>query len=424
MTTIFIQEFHELLYILGACLMFLLITPKSLVLELHRKLTYAGILVVFSVCYLSIEPIDANVYALHLMPIAILLASMFEGVLPGAATWLAFVCCGFFIVGTNWAANIASNTTLLAAGLAFHYRSFYRSSLGLLILNALALLVMHAAVFFVVFDLAGEGMELSTAAMIVSGALPSTALVIYAYYRVKNNEKLHEELYNAEKYQIMGQLAAAISHEVRNPLTMTSGFLQMMGKESLHPETLERYRKHAIEGVDQATSIISDYLNYAKPAVEEARTIDVDEEIASLTPWIAPLAAMSDVEIQLHHQADSSLYMTGEPKKFQQCLLNLMKNAIEAMPDGGKLTITTRTENEHAVITIADTGVGMSKMQLKRIGMPFFTTKEKGTGLGLMVVVSLVHVMGGRIVFSSKRGRGTVCELRFRLNEPADGRTD
>ncbi|QHW30676.1 HAMP domain-containing histidine kinase [Paenibacillus rhizovicinus] len=424
MTNIFIHEFHELLYILGACLMFLIITPQVLASEFRRKLLYVGILALFSVCYLSIEAIDVRVYALHLMPIAIILASMFEGALAGIATWLAFVCCGIFIVGTDWAANLSGNTVLLAWGLTFHYRSYRRSTLGLLLINGLAMLVINAVIYLTVSDWFGKGMDLETGTAILFGALLSTSLIIFTYYRVKNSEKLIEELFNAEKYQMMGQLAAAISHEVRNPLTMTSGFLQMMGKGSLHAETLERYRKHAIEGIDQATSIITDYLNYTKPAVEEARQLDVQAEIASLTPWIAPLAAMSGIEMRIYHHHDDPASFLGEPKKLQQCLLNLMKNAIEAMPDGGTLTIATKkTELDQVSITIADTGIGMSKMQLKRIGMPFFTTKEKGTGLGLMVVISLIHVMGGQIVFSSRRGQGTVCEIRFKLSDTAIART-
>ena len=127
------------------------------------------------------------------------------------------------------------------------------------------------------------------------------------------------------------------------------------------------------------------------------------------------MAVMGGIEIRIKHEHEVPIFILGEPKKFQQCLLNIMKNAIEAMPGGGTLTVKTKVDNEYVCIAIADTGVGMNKLQLKRIGMPFFTTKEKGTGLGLMVVVSLINVMGGQIAFNSKRGQGTVCEIRYRL---------
>ncbi|MBM7565372.1 sensor histidine kinase [Paenibacillus sacheonensis] len=416
MTHIFMHEIHELLYILVACLMFMLVTPRALVGEFRRKLLYVTILIVFSAVYLGFESIDVRVYALHVMPIAIVLAAVFEGALVGMVTWLAFVCCGIAFVGTDWVANASSNTILMLLGLYFHHRFYRRSSLGIIMAGALSLVAFHAAVYLFVCAIRGNAMDAGTAAMILIGTLPSAAIVFYSHYRVKNHARMMEELYNAEKYQMLGQLAASISHEVRNPLTMTSGFLQMMGKQSLSADTLERYRKHAIEGIDQATSIITDYLNYAKPSVEEARPIDVKTELESLTPWIAPLADMSNVEIEMKHHDDCPLIILGEPKKFQQCLLNLLKNAIEAMPGGGKLSIATRVEQHQVCIAIADTGVGMSKLQLKRIGTPFFTTKEKGTGLGLMVVVSLISVMGGKIAFTSKRGQGTVCEIRYRLS--------
>ncbi|MDG0875017.1 ATP-binding protein [Paenibacillus thiaminolyticus] len=91
-----------------------------------------------------------------------------------------------------------------------------------------------------------------------------------------------------------------------------------------------------------------------------------------------------------------------------------MKNAVESMPSGGELTVTTWSDNEGVHIHIKDTGVGMSESQIKRIGMPFYTTKEKGTGLGLMVVIGLMKAMNGKVSYYSRPEEGTTCVLQFK----------
>ncbi|WP_219835968.1 ATP-binding protein [Paenibacillus sp. R14(2021)] len=414
MLAILSYEFHELLYILSACLLFFVVMPKAVFKAGLRKALYLAIFVLFSICYLVLESIETWVYALHLMPIGIMLAAVFEGWVTGMITWAAFVICGILIAHTDPAANIVSNSTLLAIGLHYHYNSYRTSGFRTITLKSLLFVIVHMALYTGVAYYNGSVLERERLLVITLGTILSAALIIYTHYKVKNQEKLQEELYSAEKYHMIGQLAASISHEIRNPLTTTRGFLQMMGKPNLDPDAIELYRMHAFEGVEHANAIITDLLNYAKPEVEEARPIDVQAEIESLLPWISPLSVMSSVEIKIsHHQPH--VFILGEPKKLQQCLLNLMKNAIEAMPAGGILSIGTKVEDNRLCIEIADTGMGMSSVQLKRIGLPFFTTKEKGTGLGLMVVVSLVRVMNGQITFNSKRGQGTVCIIQFPL---------
>ncbi|WP_308638624.1 ATP-binding protein [Paenibacillus silvisoli] len=378
----------------------------------------AIILIVVTVCYQVVEPIDPLVFILHLTPLSILIAALFEGLLPGIIICGAFTICGSVFAGSDIAAILVSNAALLSLGLWFHYRDLLRDGLLLIMGRGLLLITVHTGLFVLVYH--GRGHELAVSGTVVTylGTLLSAALVILIAFKVKNQEQLQEELYKVEKYHMIGQMAASISHEIRNPLTSTRGFLQMMGKTNISNESLERYRLHAIEGVEHANAIITDYLNYAKPTIEEARLIDVNAEIEGLVPLITPLSVMAGIEVRIAHQQKQKAYILGELKKFQQCLLNLMKNAIEAMPEGGVLSVSTRIDSERVYIQIADTGVGMTKRQLKRIGTPFFTTKEKGTGLGLMVVVSLVKVMGGQITFSSRSGKGTVCEIRYELHKP------
>ncbi|SDX21199.1 ATP-binding protein [Paenibacillus sp. CF384] len=413
MSAILIYQFHGLLYILASCT-FVFISPRIMLSARRRNQVIAIIMVVLSTCYQLIEPIDPLVFSLHLMPISIMMTSMFEGTLPGIMAGASVTLCGFFFVGTDIEANLVSNVLLLLLGLWFHYRMLWKSQLSRTMGYALVFMLIHYVVFLAVYP-ESDNLSASQMLMLYLGTMVSAVVVVITCNKVRSQENMQEELYKAEKFHMIGELAASISHEIRNPLTTTHGFLQMMAKPGVSSESMERYRLHAIEGVEHANAVITDFLNYAKPTIEEARPINVIAEIEGLIPWIAPLSVMSSIEIQILHQQKHAVYIMGEPKKFQQCLLNLIKNAIEAMPAGGLLTISTRIEKGQVYIQISDTGVGMSKLQLRRIGMPFFTTKEKGTGLGLMVVVSLVKVMGGEIIFTSESGQGTVCEIKYGL---------
>ena len=133
---------------------------------------------------------------------------------------------------------------------------------------------------------------------------------------------------------------------------------------------------------------------------------------------ICPLSTMNGVEIEQEiYDPEQNQFMTiGERKKFQQCLINIMKNGIESMNSkGGKLQIHLSGFQDTVNITISDQGVGMSQEQINRLGQPYFTTKEKGTGLGMMVSYSIVKGMNGTIHVSSELGKGTC----FRLTLPA-----
>ena len=129
---------------------------------------------------------------------------------------------------------------------------------------------------------------------------------------------------------------------------------------------------------------------------------------------ISPLATMNGVEIeQIIKDSEQKQYMTnGERKKFQQCLINIMKNGIEAMKSkGGKLQIHLYSSQGTVKIDISDQGVGMSQEQINRLGQPYFTTKEKGTGLGMMVSYSIIKGMNGTIHVSSEPRKGTSFSL-------------
>lgn len=210
-------------------------------------------------------------------------------------------------------------------------------------------------------------------------------LAIYMAEHIKNQHLLLLRLIRSEKAEIASHLASSISHEVRNPLTSSRGFLQLLSESHEIPEKEKGYLALAISEIDQV--------------IQQAIQI------------VEPMAKQFKVEIE--SKLDSSL-ITGNFGLLQQVIVNIMKNGIEAMSSGGVLTITCIKEQKTTLIRVKDEGVGMSQQQMNRLGEPYFSTKDlKGTGLGMMVVYRIVESMKGTIQIDSKKGMGTTIFIRL-----------
>lgn len=241
------------------------------------------------------------------------------------------------------------------------------------------------------------------------GILISTLLleVILTNFQVLQN------LVKAEKLQTVSHLAASISHEVRNPLTASRGFIQMLSDDTISAKTRKQYVQIALQELDRATEVINDYLTFAKPALDTNATINISKEIQHAINVIMPLANMNAIQIHVSLLPTDSYHVKGERKKFQQCLINILKNGIESMPNNRNLRIKQTFYKNIMQINISDEGTGMTQEQINRLGEPYFTTKEKGTGLGLMVSYSIIKAMGGTILVTSEQGKGTCFSIRL-----------
>jgi two-component system sporulation sensor kinase B len=230
---------------------------------------------------------------------------------------------------------------------------------------------------------------------------------------------MKKELFKAEKAQVVSHLAASFGHEVRNPMTVSRGFLQLLLEEDMPSKKRIEYAKTALKELDHAENIIRSYLTFAKPQFEKKEIFDFREEMNEFINILLPLANMNNVHIHLTEQPESAnrWNLEGERKLLHQCLLNICKNSIESMPKGGDLSLQLFSSESLAGLHITDTGNGMTKEQITRLGEPYFSTKEKGTGLGMMVVYSIVKSMQGKIEITSELGKGTTVTLSF----PATG---
>ena len=237
-------------------------------------------------------------------------------------------------------------------------------------------------------------------------------LLTLLWEMIRTNFQVLQKLIKAEKLQTVSHLAASMSHEVRNPLTAVRGFIQLLSEDT---STYSRkdYADIALSELDRATEVINDYLTFAKPVLEKEEKLNTNEEIQHAVNIITPLATMNGIQLKVS-LPEKQHFTKGEGKKFQQCLINLLKNGIESMKPNGELHIFQTYSNGMIEIHIQDQGKGMTEEQINRLGEPYFTTKEKGTGLGMMVSYSIIKGMNGTIDVTSEIEKGT----RFILKLP------
>lgn len=243
----------------------------------------------------------------------------------------------------------------------------------------------------------------------------STFFVTYLIEILRTAYILQLEAIKYEKMEIVSHLAASISHEVRNPLTSVKGFLQLILEDKQVPNDCKVYASLALDETVQATNIINDYLTFAKPHPEVNIPVEIETEIIKCKELMGPLAAKHGVVMNIAFFHTKNI--DGDPNKFRQVLLNIYKNSIEAMPEGGTLSIVTSTQGKKTLVHIIDTGHGMSKEHIARLGEPYFSLKgQKGTGLGMMVVYRIVEGMGGSVKIASEENVGTSITLCFPSN--------
>lgn len=221
--------------------------------------------------------------------------------------------------------------------------------------------------------------------------------------------KLQKELQYAEKMNAIGQLAASVAHEIRNPMTVVKGFLQIfLAKDRDEEEHL--YLKLMIEELNRAEMIINDYLTLAKPDMDRPEVIET-REIAEKVMDLMTSYAMLFKNISLQTEIKDDIKIRGNMNELKQVLINILKNGIEAMNDGGRLTLVLEKQGAYGVFKISDTGIGMTEDELERLGTAFYSLKERGTGMGLMVCYQIVERMKGQIRVTSIKGEGTCFEI-------------
>lgn len=219
----------------------------------------------------------------------------------------------------------------------------------------------------------------------------------------KELKMFNNELERSEKMEIISELAASVAHEVRNPLQVTRGFLQLLRGKSMDLE--REYLDMAMVELDRASGIITDFLTFAKPEYGKASVLLVSDEFKHIEGILTPLAQLQGGRISIDIPNDICIY--GNSSKFKQALINIIKNSIEALEREGHIHIRAYYKQDQVFIHVNDDGEGMEPEVLIRLGEPYFSNKTKGTGLGLMVTFRIIEAMRGEIHYISKKGVGT-----------------
>jgi PAS domain S-box-containing protein len=239
---------------------------------------------------------------------------------------------------------------------------------------------------------------------------------IVGYFRdLRERKRMEEELLRHERLASLGKMVAHITHEVKNPLTVIGGFAHQLERlPDLSPEA-RRKLCYIHEEMNRLENFLVDLGSFTRAAPPKKVTGDLVALVREVAEMMQESFREKGVVFQLQATPDMPPF-AFDPGQIRQVLINLVKNALEAMPQGGNLLIKVGTEGPEAVLAVADTGVGIAPEHLKMLFTPFFSTKEKGTGLGLVICRGLIEQHQGAIAIDSQVGRGSTVTIRLPLS--------
>ncbi|CAG9621205.1 EAL domain-containing protein [Sutcliffiella rhizosphaerae] len=219
---------------------------------------------------------------------------------------------------------------------------------------------------------------------------------------ITEKRKAEELLWNTEKLAVVGELAAGIAHEIRNPITSIKGFVQLFQSGVVK----EEYFNIIYAEFTSLEEIISELLLIAKPQAIHVKTINVRKLLKEVWKFFYSECELKAIHIDLIMK-DEVRFFKGDPNQLKQIMVHLIKNSIEAIQNGGKITIHASYQSSNLVISVKDNGKGISKNRLAKLGEPFYSNKEKGTGLGLMACFRIVKQHNGVMRIESEESIGT-----------------
>lgn len=223
----------------------------------------------------------------------------------------------------------------------------------------------------------------------------------------EKKEQTEKLLLKSEKLALLGQMAAGIAHEIRNPLTSIKGFIQLFKSNHIQ----EEYYNIVLSELDRINSIVGEFLVLSKPSASIFVEKDLNDLMRDVITIMSTQSSLNNV--QIYAEFDSNLPMICcEEAQLKQVFLNLFKNAIEAMPDGGNIYLKVKDYGKGTIlIQVIDEGVGIPPERIPTLGEPFYTTKEKGTGLGLMTCYKIIESHKGQLSIHSEVNKGTTIDI-------------
>ncbi|MEH7883368.1 ATP-binding protein [Bacillus sp. JJ1609] len=257
----------------------------------------------------------------------------------------------------------------------------------------------------------GHWIDFESRCMPVIGEEGAIEHIVMISRDISERKKAEEILLQSEKLSIVGELAAGVAHEIRNPLTTIKGFVQLYKKENSSIE----FNDLLLSELERIETITSEMLTLGKPQAIQLNRANLRDVIENTVELLSPQAHMKDIQF-IQKYEDTDFVIICEKNQIKQVFLNIFKNAMEAMPKGGDIEISLKkSKDENCVISVKDQGCGIPEELLPRLGEPFYTLKEKGTGLGLMICHKIIKQHQGSISYQSTLNEGTLIEIHLPL---------
>ncbi|WP_223700501.1 ATP-binding protein [Sutcliffiella deserti] len=340
-----------------------------------------------------------------LRTIPILVVTLYGGLYPGLLCTVIVATVRYFIGGEFLYVGIV--ISVLALIIALTFRTIFLKSNNKIVIGLIILAFYYLGYIFLLYHTVPFLDIQFYIVYFLSFFVTFISIIIVVERLIVANRQFDETLY-LEKLSTIGQMAAAFAHEIRNPITTVRGFIQFISTET-KDEKLKQFAPLILEELDRTNKIITNYLTVAKPTPFSLEYVDVNKVLMDSIELLRPFGSYRNVSLDL--DLVGTHYIYSDEQHLKQALMNILKNGIESIKveNGGYVKIK---KQEGAVkgtieITFVDNGIGMTKQELEKIGLPFYTTKTKGTGLGSMITNRLIHEMKGRIYYESKENKGT-----------------
>ena len=244
--------------------------------------------------------------------------------------------------------------------------------------------------------------------------------IVEIFYDLTEIKRLEGNIQRISTLAALGEMAATVAHEIRNPLAGIVGFTSLLMKDLEGDESKLRLAEKINKGVASLNAIVGNLLDYTRSVTPEKIQVNPISLVEDSVTVLKAETQRNNIKIEVKSDT-KSLNASLDPYLFQQIILNLLKNAIQANPDNPKISVTLRmSPKDGLAVEVADNGPGISKESIEKIFTPFFTTKANGTGLGLAIVKKLTELQGGRIMANNKPGGGAV--FKFYIPQNYGGR--
>ncbi|MET3699149.1 two-component system sporulation sensor kinase B [Bacillus oleivorans] len=403
----------NVLLILFPVLFYLVFLRESVTIRQNQWVSKFTIILFVSLLLTMLFPAsytEGFSYDLRIIPIIV--AFLYGGALPGFILIGSMLCFTLTKNPDDFLSNLGNY--LFISIILTKFKNFYHRQtiyFKALVISVFYMIIGITRLIYVVKI--ESAVELSFIFYLTVITWVTLLAVIFIIENMENQLIMQRELEHVEKMNTISQLAAAVAHEIRNPMTTVRGFLQMLNSSGTVSDHDKSYIKISIEELDRAQAIINDYLSISKPPKSRMEQFDLTKVLHDSIQIITAFAAVNNIHIQ--SEIAPSLKLFGFKHEIQQVLMNIMKNGIEAMDAGQTLEVSASEIEGIIKIVIKDQGCGIPKDELKWLGTAYFTNKENGTGLGLAVSYEIIKRMQGRIEVESRVHVGTT----FTIHIPA-----